>query len=674
MKANHLRSLAKVLLCSLLLTALLLNFPLPARAASKYMHCTAADFTVVLDETGGAEITERWECYFGGDTISRYRRNYKNPGPWLAELDVYEVLMDGVPMTLLDAPDDSRPEGCAAVFQEDDGSTNVEMYFRALEQTHTFEINYYISDAVILYNDVAEFHTDLTSSHEAFDIDAITATVEIPHGAADHGLGFWAHGTTEGASFDARYDENEQPYSFFLQTGSTPKDKTVQVRFAMPLELFPEGRRFEDEDALQRILDEEHARQDLPVEPPQEEKSVFTTILDTIRNIYLGITGFFRFLLRALSLILPFAPFVLLLLLETLLNGIVIRLTVRPTVEKSRLRPYQASQYYRSLPDSMKPAMVHHLMTVYYELGDGRQVKKDGSTFSATILDLVEAGLITTGRNAEDEVTYQVSPDLREQVETEYEKIIAELFITAGAAEQSLTTKELTDYMRANYTWCKELYRSFDSAVDQAFEEAQLTVSHTQKDLDPNVLKISVIVYGLIIFLGLKLTMWAIPAAVVALGCSAVAYVLLPKLWKVFYPDYLTLTQEGENRLAMWKAYLNFLNDFTTFKDCNFSDLRVWRRHLVYATAMGCSTRVLENLRVVMPQTADALMSDPYFHDMNDICSSVSDIHREAGYVIHESSSSGGSDWGGGDSSDDWGGCSSSSSDSDSGSGGSDFD
>ena len=687
MKSFSLRRWAALLLCSIVIIAL--QLPLPVRAADKYIECPSASISVLLDETGGATVTESWECYFGGDTISRYRRRYKNPDPDVCAMEVLDVSIDGEPMELLDAPDDSRPEGCAAVYQED-GKTMVEMYLRAYEESHSLEITYYISSMVILYNDIAEFHWDLTGDKESFDIDFLTAWIEIPHGTADRGLAFWANGVPEGSTFEAQYDADNLPYAFFLSTASIPKDQAVTVRFAMPLELFPAGSRIIEEDALDTLREQQHAlmkpdtpepeHPDNPVGPIEPEQPTepepglfgkFTDFLEDADHLRADVMQIWSILAAALCM----APMVVYMLLSTPIEHFFRRYLLPRHLARERLKPWQAPDYYRTLPDQLTPAMVYQLMTVYPVKGEGKAIRKKGNPFSATILDLVERGVLHARRNEAGKEVYRVSPAAAEAELTPYEQAILELFTTAGADAADMTTEQITAYMREHYSWCKQQYQQFHTCVEEAFEAAGLTRLQHREGWSKKTVWIICICFGLFVAVGISYLLFPLAGLIVGAATGFVGGLFISAIHDSFHPDYYLLTQEGENRYALWKAYNRFLKDFTTLKERNLDDLTVWRKHLVYAAALGCSDQVIESLRVSMPETYGSFVSDPYLCSYNELYSSVCDIDDEGGYTIHSSSSSD-SDWGddGGSSDSDWGGCSDSGGGSDSGSDGSDFD
>ena len=447
----------KVMLPLLLVWVLLISVPIPAQAAEKYMEGKYADFQILLDETGGAQIQETWECYFGGDTITRYRRHYGLEDPAEMDIMVWEILMDGEPMLLLDEPDESRPEHCAAVVYQEDG-VSLEIYLNALDAYHTFEITYYVTNAVQVYEDAAEFYWTLTGDQEAFDIEIMTGFIEIPYGTQDMGLYFWGHGPSENAYFDALVDEDGLVNQFELYKEDIRKDQPVSVRFAMPTELFPQCTRTRDWEGLQDILAEEHGYADIAgsvgetlpeeeclTEPDyedpylyeEEETSWFENFCYTLGNIFYPI---FR-LIKFLTVIASFAPFVYMIFFRHRIDRKVQSRTLPDASDPVRFKPAQAPRYYRTLPDDLEPALVYKLMCTYPATEEGAQTLKKGSAFSATVLDLVEKGLLELVQDVEGELTYYVTPEAETAEVTQYEKNVLELYSRAGASLSPKSTR-----------------------------------------------------------------------------------------------------------------------------------------------------------------------------------------------------------------------------------------
>lgn len=672
-----------------LLLILTVGLPVPARA-EKYMEAASADFHIVLDETGGAEITETWDCFFGGDAITRYRRYYTLPFPREMSFHVSEISMDGVPMHLLEAPDDSRPEGCAAVSTDDDGTTTLEMYLSASNESHTFIIRYYVTNAVTLYNDAAEFHWNLTSERESFDIAELTGLIEIPYGTRDMGLYFWGHGPNENAYFNAIVDDNGMVNQFELYNENIPEDRAVTVRFAMPPELFPGCTRIRGWDGLQDILHEEHGYADLSgsageTVPMDEDDQTEAFDYESLSwweklgwNLRWWLSDIAPFL-KIAAIVLSFVPLVFVFLFGKPFEKWALTKTMPKAYGAVRFRPLQAPQYYRGLPDNLKPAMVYKLMSVYPFTEEGAQALQKGSAFAATVLDLVERGLLKLDQNPE--LTYLVTPGAEQAVETEYERNVIWLYTAAGAAESPKTTKEITDYMRTEYSWCKQHSQKFNGLVYEEYENLGYSLDFPDRKMPLQQLITVGLIWGCCAALGFSLEnlLYGLSASIgLCLGAlSGLGNALiLGRLWENLHPGFRYLNQEGENRYALWNAYGNFLRDFTLFDEREVQDVRVWRRYLVYATALGCSAKVMGVLSMRLPTVYKRLSDDfgldrlPY----DDIIRSVEAIDEEKGYTIRPTVSSSGSDFSDSSRDDDWGGFSDSGGDSDTGSSGSDFD
>ena len=715
------------LLCGLLLLVLVLGLCRPVYAAEKYMNCTSADFHLELDSMGNLYVSENWSYFFGGGPITRYARRYRHPEPGVTEYSGIHVFLDGVELNLLSAPDEARPEGCAAVYEEND-ETVIEVYLNAYYEEHTISVEYNLSSAVILHEDVAELRWNFSSTHEAFDIDALDATIVLPEAVETRGMSFWGHGPTENGFFIAE-EEDGFVDTFWLHTENVAKDQNVSARFAMPLDLFPYGKRFETGKAYDRILEEEHALQDAqdgltpPTEAPAEETQAEETqpeetlteetqppetepvetepfipeeptpvepeepwydyeglsLRERLKFYYYEhysvISDFLDTLANFSALLVVLVVAVAALLLHRLRRFVTGRFTTDHQ-EDLRLKPEQSPLYYRSLPDDMKPALVYKLLSVYAATGEGHQTMQEGNPFSATLLDLIERNLIYMERGADGMLRYFVNPQAKQANLTAYERRLVNLYISMGADEHPMTTREITQFLHGARSACGNVYHDFlYRDLQPAFDQTGLAIN---VGIDNGKTWVKLLIgFGVGGLVYLLLSSWlgtVIPLLIGALvGRSAARR--YQKMVRNRLPEGKLLTQEGENRYALWKAYERFLNEFTTFEEKQVEDVRVWKRHLVYATAIGCCPKVVENLRSVLPQVYQAIQED-YGMEVGreSVFSSIRDIQQECDRPTHVSSDSSSSFDGWSSDDRDWGGMSDSDDDYDSGSSGSDFD
>lgn len=80
------------------------------------------------------------------------------------------------------------------------------------------------------------------------------------------------------------------------------------------------------------------------------------------------------------------------------------------------------------------------------------------------------------------------------------------------------------------------------------------------------------------------------------------------------------LNQEGENKLALWLGFKNFLEDFSNFEEKDMPEMVLWERYLVYASALGVAEKVLKKLKLRYPKLDDQeyLRNNmPFFYTMD---------------------------------------------------------
>jgi uncharacterized membrane protein len=73
-----------------------------------------------------------------------------------------------------------------------------------------------------------------------------------------------------------------------------------------------------------------------------------------------------------------------------------------------------------------------------------------------------------------------------------------------------------------------------------------------------------------------------------------------------FIPIFMNRrSPSGQEDLARWKAFRNFLRDFSNLKDYDIPSLAIWEHYLVYATSLGIASKVIEQLVIVLPKMKD---------------------------------------------------------------------
>lgn len=69
--------------------------------------------------------------------------------------------------------------------------------------------------------------------------------------------------------------------------------------------------------------------------------------------------------------------------------------------------------------------------------------------------------------------------------------------------------------------------------------------------------------------------------------------------------NYILLTQFGEDEYEKWRGLYNFLSNETLIKERSISEVELWEKYLVYATAFGISDKIIDILALKCPDTSN---------------------------------------------------------------------
>ena len=88
-----------------------------------------------------------------------------------------------------------------------------------------------------------------------------------------------------------------------------------------------------------------------------------------------------------------------------------------------------------------------------------------------------------------------------------------------------------------------------------------------------------------------------------ALSFGAYTILGIAYLWKYIYltsksSNLVLFTQYGADEQAKWYGLYNFLNSDTLMNEKDVSDIQLWEKYLIYATAFGISEKVVKALKI----------------------------------------------------------------------------
>jgi hypothetical protein len=195
-RRSAMRRLAGILIALVLVAAVLVGVSTTAEAKSYYFPKVTIDVTVLPD--GGFEFREARSYAFDDDfTWAFYQvEKVKTAGGNPVDITDFVIGESGRPFTLGDARslNDSKEPGFYWVSYNYEGNfVYGKWFYRADDETRTFEISYVVHDAVAVYDDYAELYWKFIG--ENWDVPAreVTGTIHLPPGADKDRVRAWLH-------------------------------------------------------------------------------------------------------------------------------------------------------------------------------------------------------------------------------------------------------------------------------------------------------------------------------------------------------------------------------------------------------------------------------------------------------------------------------------------------
>ncbi|HEX3037583.1 MAG TPA: hypothetical protein VHO94_01145 [Oscillospiraceae bacterium] len=260
----------------------------------------------------------------------------------------------------------------------------------------------------------------------------------------------------------------------------------------------------------------------------------------------------------------------------------------------------------RDIPPGNTPAGIANL---YYYYNDGVTEKKRGYVFSATFLELARKGYLTFSEQNEEigicvSLTEKCKSESRTDLSPNESAFLTLISPVAENKSHSFTMAQFEAYAKDNY---ELIDNGFDDFLEKSSEEiAQRGYFQTKNVLPSFVSKVGLffVIAGAIMLFGkTSLTFIAIGAIISGIITIISSWAEQP------------LTEIGEREYKVWHGLKKYMLDFSRMKEYSVPQLELWEEYLVYATMMGISKQVCEQLKLVYPEINDQNYRDAHWSD-----------------------------------------------------------
>lgn len=458
---------------------------------------------------------------------------------------------------------------------------------------------YVLTDVVVSYKDIAELYWNFIGN--SWDgIDDLKITITLPEDSES--LKIFVHGPLTGQSkiIDKKTVELTARY---LNAG-----EGVDARLLFDNDLV-NGTKKVDEEKLDSILAVESKLAEEANKRREQAKTMFYISIFTL----------------VISLIIPIVVY-----------------------KKEKKKLYKANfdgKYYRELPEDYGPAIMNKVISPIANVSNSDDML-------ATLLDLVRRKYVEIETIYKDESKKKVKDyllklvnkdlqDLNEQERYFVEKMIFD-------KTDNITLKELKKKNSKNQ---EKAYNSLlkwrDKIEEVAINKGVINEKAGMGKITTKMIIPSIILIGMILINAMYMNY----GDILAITCITIFACIIENVALGYKLNELKKrTEKGTEHEKMWKAFKNFLLDFSKLDEKDHKAIVIWEHYLVYATGLGVAKQVLKELKIVYPtefnDTSDMFTNYVIFSmisNNNTFDSFTSSFTSAANQAFSSPSSSGGS-------------------------------
>lgn len=591
------------------------------------------DFDVKLNEDGSMDVTETWDISISEtNTLYKTFKIDKNKYDSITNFSVKEItpkrnkIFDVSRSWQYHLPKDYYFGGI-----NEDGEYEVSwgVGLDNSSATRQYEISYTVTGAVHKYGDCAELYWQLIGANFQVPADKITGTIKLPSPVDDKkDIRVWGH--TEDLNGEINVTDDD---TIEFELTNYRANKYVEVRITTPPYIFWDVYSENYEDRLDDIIEEETKwAEEANARRAQRERTSIIIICVEI-------------------------------VIVALLCLVVIK---NMTKYMKRLRELKHAynitklKYFRELPDeTATPSEAMFILNKYVDTS---------RALSATLLNLTlkkYIGLSQEGKNICITILNSDDKDLKRD-----EKEVLSLLDRVKSIEKldKITMKQLEKYVRKYPTAIKGVIKGFSFHPKEAAEEKGKFDPELEKESLKFAAHLGLYIVSMIfiMFFGMFSAIFIAESLIVKpilIAGLAVAYAILIGVSIIdivlvfrLIDKINGLTEKGMNEKEQWKAFKNYMVDFSLLKEKEVPALALWEKYLVFATAFGVADKVIKQLKVTYPElnnqdTIRNMVIFNTFYDghsfntnfINSINSSTASIHSS-----YSSSTGGGGGFSGG--------------------------
>ena len=491
----------------------------------------------------------------------------------------------------------------------------IKLYSKNYNNRRTFKFVYKLSEAITVYDDVAQFNRKMVGKEWQQGINYITAKVIIPVSASydNSNILVFGHGPLTG-------EVDKEGNTVVYRLNNYYPGDFLEAHILMEPEIFSEYNKSKivHKDMKQKLLDmeakfadEANAERDRAIRQQEMINKVFEK-----PGLIFGVLS---------------------LIWGALMYYIHVIFKRKNKVKNS------VGKYLRELPDNSSPALVGGFMT--NSINDNEIL--------ATIVDLVRRKVLTLENSDKNSII--ILTGSTENLSAQ-EKAIVDIYINDFGDGKSLDLKSFGFFQKVPMSVARK-FEKWRAMIQSEMNRKNLTYQGL------GCLGVIFFAFFPMIFTFAGLVIGMITGNKMFLLIVAMGIILFVSGARAKYPR-----KELAEAKDKWQAFKNFLSDYSQLEEAKITSVHLWEQYFVYAVALGVSEKVVKAYKKALDmgvitdvQGVNSLAYSPIFNPMfsrsfSNLNGMVSRTNSGASSAIASSRRSSSSGGGGGFSSHSSGG------------------
>ncbi len=228
------------------------------------------------------------------------------------------------------------------------------------------------------------------------------------------------------------------------------------------------------------------------------------------------------------------------------------------------------------------------------------------NSISATILDLIARKIVKMEEMPKDKKNVKFILQDKTYIPTEAEKFILKIMFEIAGSNNECTLKQIKNVGKTE-SGAKKLTKKINEFKADAKKEARQKKYFKENNMNtiPKVIIVLVYIITMFCMIGVFKESEQIKNAIMWQIIYVFAIHVICIIYFIIVSKYRARTEIGQEEYAKWLAHKRFLKDFSTMDEKDLPEIILWEKYLVTATILGEADKVEKRMKMNITNFSD---------------------------------------------------------------------